>query len=74
MPRLPPLSFAIDWRPAQRLLVYLKSATLVCHLLVQEGYPSSGGVQLLSVTREGQAVDTSGLEVPGEKWGRTRTH
>lgn len=55
-------SFAIDWRPAQRLLVYLKSASLVCHLLVEEGYPSSGGVRLLSVTRDGRAVDTSGLE------------
>lgn len=56
--------FAIDWRPAQRLLVYLKSASLVCHLLVEEGYPSSGGVQLLSVTQNGQAVDTSGLKRP----------
>uniref|UniRef100_UPI0037E9640D uncharacterized protein n=1 Tax=Semicossyphus pulcher TaxID=241346 RepID=UPI0037E9640D len=55
-------SFAIDWRPAQRLLVYLKSALLVCHLEVEEGYPSSGRARLLSVRRDGQPVDTSGLK------------
>uniref|UniRef100_A0A3Q3LPK8 Uncharacterized LOC113141174 n=2 Tax=Mastacembelus armatus TaxID=205130 RepID=A0A3Q3LPK8_9TELE len=55
-------SFAIDWRPSQRLLVYLKSALLVCHLEVQEGYPSSGGVRLLSVKRDGQPLDTSALK------------
>ncbi|XP_036944213.1 uncharacterized protein si:dkey-225f5.4 [Acanthopagrus latus] len=57
-------SFAIDWRPAQRLLVYLKTALLVCHLEVEEGYPSSGRARLLSVRRDGQPVDTSGLK-PG---------
>ncbi|XP_023251593.1 uncharacterized protein LOC111646346 [Seriola lalandi dorsalis] len=56
-------SFAIDWRPAQRLLIYLKSALLVCHLEVEEGYPSSGRARLLSVRRDGQHVDTSGLKV-----------
>ncbi|XP_040917799.1 uncharacterized protein si:dkey-225f5.4 [Toxotes jaculatrix] len=55
-------SFAIDWRPAQRLLVYLKSALLVCHLEVEEGYPRSGRARLLSVRRDGQPVDTSGLK------------
>ncbi|XP_028268165.1 uncharacterized protein LOC114440088 isoform X2 [Parambassis ranga] len=57
-------SFAIDWRPAQRLLVYLKSASLVCHLEVEEGYPSCGQVRLLSIRRDGQLVDTSGLKPP----------
>ncbi|CAJ1075481.1 uncharacterized protein si:dkey-225f5.4 [Xyrichtys novacula] len=55
-------SFAIDWRPAQRLLVYLKTALLVCHLEVEEGYPSSGRAHLLSVRRDGQPVDISGLK------------
>lgn len=58
------LSFAIDWRPAQRLLLYLKSAALVCHLRVEEGYPSTGRARLLSVQRDGRAVDMSGLQVP----------
>lgn len=57
------LSFAIDWCPAQRLLVYLKSATLVCHLEVEEGYPSEGHARLLSVRRDGRPVDTCGLKV-----------
>ncbi|XP_008328593.1 uncharacterized protein LOC103393408 isoform X2 [Cynoglossus semilaevis] len=55
-------SFAIDWRPSQRLLVYLKSATVVCHLQVEEGYPSSGVVRLQGIVREGQTVDISGLK------------
>ncbi|KAF3700617.1 hypothetical protein EXN66_Car016304 [Channa argus] len=55
-------SFPIDWRPAQRLLIYLKSASQVCHLEVEEGYPSSGRVRLLSVRRDGQPVDTSELK------------
>lgn len=55
-------SFAIDWRPAQRVLVYLKSASLVCHLEVEEGYPSRGRARLLSARRDGQPVDTSGLK------------
>ncbi|XP_011602671.1 uncharacterized protein [Takifugu rubripes] len=57
-------SFAIDWRPAQRLLLYLKSAALVCHLEVEEGYPSTGRARLVSVQRNGQAVNTSGLKPP----------
>ncbi|KAK5914649.1 hypothetical protein CgunFtcFv8_009073 [Champsocephalus gunnari] len=36
-------SFAIDWFPAERRLVFLKSALLVCELLVEEGYPEGGG-------------------------------
>ncbi|XP_054616029.1 uncharacterized protein si:dkey-225f5.4 isoform X2 [Dunckerocampus dactyliophorus] len=55
-------SFAIDWLPARRLLVYLKSASLVCHLHVQEGYPNSGAVRLLSVHRDGHQMETSGLQ------------
>lgn len=55
-------SFAIDWCPAQRLLVYLKSAALVCHLEVEEGYPGAGGARLRSVRRDGQPVDTSALK------------
>ncbi|KAG8006606.1 hypothetical protein GBF38_021149, partial [Nibea albiflora] len=56
-------SFAIDWRPAQRLLVYLKTAVLVCHLEVEDGYPSAGRARLLSVRRDGQPLDTRGLKV-----------
>ncbi|TKS91199.1 hypothetical protein D9C73_026603 [Collichthys lucidus] len=55
-------SFAIDWRPAQRLLVYLKTAVLVCHLEVEDGYPSAGRARLLSVRRDGQPLDTCGLK------------
>ncbi|TDH03567.1 hypothetical protein EPR50_G00164890 [Perca flavescens] len=55
-------SFAIDWRPSQRVLVYLKSALLVCELEVDEGYPSRGASRLLSVRRDGQPLDTSGLK------------
>ncbi|XP_029014559.1 uncharacterized protein si:dkey-225f5.4 isoform X2 [Betta splendens] len=54
--------FPIDWRPAQRLLIYLKSASLVCHMEVEDGYPESGKVRLLSVRRDGQSLDTSGLK------------
>lgn len=57
------VSFAIDWRPAQRLLIYLKTAALVCHLEVEDGYPNSGRARLLSVHRSGKPVDTSGLKV-----------
>ncbi|XP_054464099.1 uncharacterized protein si:dkey-225f5.4 [Anoplopoma fimbria] len=55
-------SFAIDWRASQRVLVYLKSAVLVCHLQVEDGYPTGGAARLLSVRRDGQHVDTSGLK------------
>ncbi|XP_068581775.1 uncharacterized protein si:dkey-225f5.4 [Cebidichthys violaceus] len=55
-------SFAIDWRPAQRVLVYLKSALLVVHLEVEDGYPTAGRARLLSVRRDGRPVDTSGLK------------
>lgn len=57
-------SFAIDWCPAQRLLVYLKSASQVSQLQVEEGYPSSGSARLLSVRRDGQPVDTKELKPP----------
>ncbi|XP_068192235.1 uncharacterized protein si:dkey-225f5.4 isoform X2 [Antennarius striatus] len=55
-------SFAIDWRPAQRLLVYLKSALLVCHLQVEDGYPRDGRARLVSVRRDGQPVDAPHLQ------------
>uniref|UniRef100_UPI003AAE5242 uncharacterized protein n=1 Tax=Centroberyx gerrardi TaxID=166262 RepID=UPI003AAE5242 len=55
-------SFAIDWRPAQRLLVYLKSASAVCFLEVEEGYPTSGRAKLLSVHRDAQPLDTAALQ------------
>lgn len=61
---LPSCSFAIDWRPAQRMLVYLKSASLVCSLEVEEGYPSKGRARLGSIRREAQLIDTSVLQVP----------
>ncbi|KAJ3600489.1 hypothetical protein NHX12_031470 [Muraenolepis orangiensis] len=57
-------SFAIDWRPAQKLLVYLKSASVVCSLEVEEGYPSRGRALLGSVRRDGQPVDTATLQAP----------
>ncbi|XP_068457997.1 uncharacterized protein si:dkey-225f5.4 [Clinocottus analis] len=55
-------SFAIDWRPAGRRLVYLKSALLVFHLQVDDGYPGSGPARLLSALRDGRPLDTSGLQ------------
>ncbi|XP_061682397.1 uncharacterized protein si:dkey-225f5.4 [Syngnathoides biaculeatus] len=54
--------FAIDWHPARRLLVYLKSATTLCHLEVQEGYPDSGAIRLRDVQRDGQPVNTAALQ------------
>ncbi|XP_062263879.1 uncharacterized protein si:dkey-225f5.4 isoform X2 [Platichthys flesus] len=55
-------SFAIDWRPAQRQLIFLKSSSVVCHLEVEEGYPGSGSAQLSSVQRDGRPVDMCGLK------------
>ncbi|XP_053707586.1 uncharacterized protein si:dkey-225f5.4 [Synchiropus splendidus] len=55
-------SFAIDWCPTQRRLVCLMSSSLLCELSVDEGYPVSGHVHLLSVSRDGHPVDTSGLQ------------
>ncbi|XP_034394780.1 uncharacterized protein si:dkey-225f5.4 [Cyclopterus lumpus] len=55
-------SFAIDWRPAQRRLVFLKSALLVFTLQVEDGYPSAGPARLLSALRDGRPLDTSGLK------------
>ena len=57
-------SFAIDWRPAQKLLVYLKTASVVCSLEVEEGYPRTGHVCLVSIRRDAQPIDTSMLQVP----------
>lgn len=57
------LRFAIDWCPAKRLLIFLKSATTVCHLELDEGYPSSGRAKLLSVRKDGHLLDLSALQV-----------
>lgn len=57
------LRFAIDWCPAKRLLIFLKSATTVCHLELDEGYPSSGQAKLLSVRKDGNLLDLSALQV-----------
>ncbi|KAJ8251683.1 hypothetical protein GJAV_G00223990 [Gymnothorax javanicus] len=56
--------FAIDWRPDQRLLVFLKSASVVCHLCVAEGYPSRGCVSLVSVRGEKGPVNIDSVEPP----------
>ncbi|KAJ4921366.1 hypothetical protein JOQ06_022810, partial [Pogonophryne albipinna] len=55
-------SFAIDWFPAERRLVFLKSALLVCELLVEEGYPEGGGVSLQGARRDGHPVDPTLLK------------
>lgn len=55
-------SFAIDWFPAERRLVFLKSALLVCELLVEEGYPKEGGVSLQAARRDGHPVDPTLLK------------
>ncbi|XP_062840842.1 ZW10 interactor [Trichomycterus rosablanca] len=56
--------FAIDWCPAKRLLIFLKSATTVCHLELGEGYPSSGRARLLSVRKDGNLLNLSTLQPP----------
>jgi len=56
-------SFAIDWRPAQKSLVFLKSASVVCSLEVEEGYPRAGRARLGSIRRDAQPIDTSVLQV-----------
>ncbi|XP_060749233.1 uncharacterized protein si:dkey-225f5.4 isoform X1 [Tachysurus vachellii] len=54
--------FAIDWCPAMRLLTFLKSATTVCQLELDEGYPLSGHAKLLSVRKDGNLLDLSALQ------------
>ncbi|XP_076852998.1 uncharacterized protein LOC143508411 isoform X2 [Brachyhypopomus gauderio] len=56
--------FAIDWCPAKRLLIFLKSATTVCHLELDEGYPSSGHARLLSVRKDGSLLNVDTLQPP----------
>ncbi|XP_035253166.1 uncharacterized protein si:dkey-225f5.4 isoform X2 [Anguilla rostrata] len=56
--------FAIDWRPAQRLLVFLKSASVVCHLSVGEGYPSRGRASLVSIRGEKGPLNIDALQAP----------
>nr|XP_055050522.1 uncharacterized protein si:dkey-225f5.4 [Misgurnus anguillicaudatus] len=54
--------FAIDWCPAERLLIFLKTATTVCHLRVGEGYPSHGRATLISVRKDGNLLDITDLQ------------
>ncbi|XP_061638905.1 uncharacterized protein si:dkey-225f5.4 isoform X1 [Phyllopteryx taeniolatus] len=61
-------SFAIDWHPAQRVLVYLKSASILCHLEVQEGYPDSGAIRLRDIQRDGQPMNTAALQPQNPDW------
>ncbi|XP_063073895.1 uncharacterized protein si:dkey-225f5.4 [Engraulis encrasicolus] len=56
--------FAIDWRPAQRLLVFLKTASVVCHLVVEEGYPTQGSATLQAVRKEGHELNIASLQPP----------
>uniref|UniRef100_A0A8C1YIB9 Si:dkey-225f5.4 n=2 Tax=Cyprinus carpio TaxID=7962 RepID=A0A8C1YIB9_CYPCA len=56
--------FAIDWCPAEKLLIFLKTATTVCHLRVEEGYPSHGRATLLSVRKDGSLLDITDLQPP----------
>ncbi|XP_055079402.1 uncharacterized protein si:dkey-225f5.4 isoform X1 [Periophthalmus magnuspinnatus] len=65
-------SFAIDWRPTQRCLVFLKSATVVCELQVEEGYPRKGGVRLQSVQRDGARHDITGIQNQEKKLSLTQ--
>ncbi|XP_012697297.1 uncharacterized protein si:dkey-225f5.4 [Clupea harengus] len=58
--------FAIDWRPGQRLLVFLKTASVVCHLAVGEGYPSGGSATLLAVRKEAREHDIASLQPPSQ--------
>lgn len=58
-----PTRFAIDWRPAQRLLVFLKTASVVCHLEVGEGYPSGGSAKLVAVRKDNHDLDITTLQV-----------
>ncbi|XP_016379380.1 uncharacterized protein LOC107717212 [Sinocyclocheilus rhinocerous] len=56
--------FAIDWCPAEKLLIFLKTATTVCQLRVEEGYPSQGRATLLSVRKDGSLLDITDLQPP----------
>nr|XP_017210243.1 ZW10 interactor isoform X1 [Danio rerio] len=56
--------YAIDWCPAEKLLIFLKTATKVCHLRVEEGYPSHGRAVLLSVRKDGNLLDINDLQPP----------
>ncbi|XP_018611775.1 uncharacterized protein si:dkey-225f5.4 [Scleropages formosus] len=58
--------FAIDWRPTQQELVFLKSSSVVCHLHVEAGYPSKGRVSLLSVRGEKGPISISSVQPPHE--------
>ncbi|RXM37258.1 hypothetical protein EOD39_11031 [Acipenser ruthenus] len=57
--------FAIDWHAADRRLLFLKSASVVCTLAVEEGFPSRGQVQLVSVQGKAQPVHAASLRDEG---------
>ncbi|XP_077185566.1 outer kinetochore KNL1 complex subunit ZWINT-like [Paroedura picta] len=50
--------FAIDWEPEKRLLHYLKPSS-TCTLRVEPGYPSGGGICLLSIKCHHGAIDVT---------------
>ncbi|XP_069065676.1 ZW10 interactor isoform X2 [Pleurodeles waltl] len=55
--------FPVDWRPKERKLLYLKGS-VVCVLLIDPGYPTSGGIQLLSLQGYTGSVDIRLLKPP----------
>ncbi|XP_015269529.1 PREDICTED: ZW10 interactor-like [Gekko japonicus] len=57
--------FAIDWQPEERLLRYLKPSS-TCTLHVEPGYPTSGGICLLSIKSQHGTVAATGCRPPQE--------
>ncbi|XP_078520261.1 outer kinetochore KNL1 complex subunit ZWINT [Lissotriton helveticus] len=55
--------FPVDWRPKERKLLYLKGS-VVCVLFIDPGYPTSGGIQLLSLQGYTGSVDVQLLKPP----------
>ncbi|XP_054859411.1 ZW10 interactor-like isoform X1 [Eublepharis macularius] len=58
--------FAIDWQPEKRLLHYLKPSS-TCTLYVEPGYPTSGGIRLLSIKSQSGAVDVTSYRPSQER-------
>ncbi|XP_068104710.1 ZW10 interactor isoform X2 [Hyperolius riggenbachi] len=57
--------FALDWLPAERKLFFLRGSVQYT-LLVEPGYPHSGGVRLLSVRRSETSVPHDHFKPPAE--------
>ncbi|KAL8164238.1 UNVERIFIED_CONTAM: hypothetical protein K2H54_048047 [Gekko kuhli] len=57
--------FAIDWQPEERLLHYLKPSS-TCTLRVEPGYPTGGGICLLSIKSQHGPVDATVYRPPQE--------